>query len=511
MSVSLAKLFDYICCIEFLSSAIDLSEMGVIIKNSIKATVINFIGAVLGMISLLLVQTSFLQPDQIGDLRLILDKAIVLVPFVIIGIDTVSSRFYFHFDKDKTLFGGFMTFILGVPFIIFLIAIPFLFLLQQYLEIKYLLLILILLFCNIYIRIFEDYLTSKAKIIIPALLKSMYIRILTISLVLVYHFKLISFDQLLLGYTLGFILHFALLALYFKHSISYAIQFNLSIFKHPIFKEIATYCGFMTLGMGSGILVSRLDTPMIESITNGSSASGIFTVALSIATIIELPRRPISKLSNPILSKSLKEKDMGKVHELYQKSALNLLIISIILFSLIWVNLDNIFKVIPKGHLYSTGKNVVLLIGVARIIDLGLGVNNQILNNSKHYKWNIILSPILAVTSILLNLYFIPIYGITGAAIATCASLTSYNISRTILVYLKMNIHPFSKQYFINIPLMFIAPAICYFITIENNWLSLFINSFVVLITFCIPVYFLKLSSDLNGLVDSVFKKFIKS
>ncbi len=481
--------------------------MGVIIKNSVKATIINFIGAALGMISLLIIQTSFLTPEQVGILRLITDKAILLLPFILLGIHSSSSRYYFHFENDKKLYGSFMTFILGTPLIMFALGCILFYYINLSFQVNHIILISIILFANIYIYIFESYLSTKAKILFPSFLRSIYTRIVNISLVLIYHFNILNFHQLIIGFTTVYCLYFILLAIYFKRHLTFKIQLNFAIIKHPIFKEMLVYCAYMGLGVGSGILVNKLDTTMLEGLTKSATPTGIYTIALSMAAIIELPRRPLAKLSSPILAKNLKTNNMINVLNIYQKSALNLFIVSGILFALIWVNIDYIFQLIPNGDLYKSGKYVVLLIGIARIMDLGLGVNSQIISNSKYFKWLLFITPILAICTITFNLIFIPKFNIIGAAIASLLAIFINCVIRAFLVYKKLDIHPFGKNYFKTIPLFILPLLICYFIQIENKWIGLLVNSSIVAITFCLPVYLMKLSLDLNNLIDNGFKK----
>ena len=78
---------------------------------------------------------------------------------------------------------------------------------------------------------------------------------------------------------------------------------------------------------------------------------------------------------------------------------------------------------------YSTGIFVVFTIGISKYFDLILGNNNAIIFNSKYYKAVLFLGLLLAFLAISLNMIFIPIYGINGAAIATLISITLYSLS----------------------------------------------------------------------------------
>ena len=54
-----------------------------------------------------------------------------------------------------------------------------------------------------------------------------------------------------------------------------------------------------------------------------------------------------------------------------------------------------------------------------------------------------------AVLNFLLNLLFIPAYGITGAALATGTSLIMLNALYSLYLYKRKRIHPFTRKYFL--------------------------------------------------------------
>jgi O-antigen/teichoic acid export membrane protein len=177
------------------------------------------------------------------------------------------------------------------------------------------------------------------------------------------------------------------------------------------------------------------------------------------------------------------------------------------IFMGIWLNIDFIFSIIPNGDIYKAGKYVVFFLALAKLLDMSLGVNYEIIQNSEYYRWNIFLTPFLAILSIILNLYFISRYGYVGAAIATAISILTYNILRTLLVLVKLKLHPFDANYIKIIPIIFIPFIINYFISIENLILNLCCNVFIIFVTFILPIYLLKASDEVNSLVDIVLDK----
>ena len=138
---------------------------------------------------------------------------------------------------------------------------------------------------------------------------------------------------------------------------------------------------------------------------------------------------------------------------------------------------------------------------------MGFGLNSEIISSSKFYKWNIFIMPFLAVISISLNLIFIPQYAIVGSSLATLISVFTYNVLRAIIVYKKLNIHSFSIK-FIYVGILISLPImVAHFVPLLSNaYLDIVINSGLVLILTILPIYFFRLSNEINGIVNKVLK-----
>jgi len=148
---------------------------------------------------------------------------------------------------------------------------------------------------------------------------------------------------------------------------------------------------------------------------------------------------------------------------------------------------------------------VVLFLGLAKVVDMAFGLNSEIISSSKFYRWNIFIMPFLAVISISLNLIFIPQYAIVGSAMATLISVLSYNIIRAIIIYKKLHIHSFSIK-FIYIGILIALPfAVGYFIPSQSNsYIEIIMRSSLVLFCTALPIYFFKLSDEINGFIGKI-------
>ena len=74
---------------------------------------------------------------------------------------------------------------------------------------------------------------------------------------------------------------------------------------------------------------------------------------------------------------------------------------------------------------------------------MATGCNSAIIANSKFYKYTLYSNIILMVITVLSNIYFIQLYGLTGAAIATGISIFLFNTFKLLVVAIDLKFSPF--------------------------------------------------------------------
>lgn len=490
--------------------------MGIIAKRGIAVTTINIIGVAIAALSILFIQTKYLSKDQIGAIKVINSFGIVIFPFLALGFGSAVMRFYHKTKVDQKLFNQFVTFTLLLPLILiaFFTIVGFIF--EDFIYVKFFnsspylknisFLLAGMVFHFTYNTIIEGYMAAKAKIVIPNILKNVVSKLYLIALVLLFSLDLLEFSSLMLLYVVLHMLNSTiLLFLFFRSEKPKLPVFGLQ--KRPLFKELRSYSSYMILGSLGSVIVTQIDIIMTGAITKDLGEVGVYTVAFFMGVVIEVPKRPLTQLVIPILSRDLEE-DQDNVAKIYKQSAINLSLAGIFFFLIIWVNIDDIFTIIPNGEIYEKGKYVVFFIGLSKIFDLSLGVNYEIIQYSKHYRWNLFLMPFLAIISITSNYIFIPMYGIIGTAIATAASILIYNIIRSYLVYKAFKMHSFSwghvKIIGIAIVIFFGADYLSFF---ANPYLDIICKSAIVVLVYGGASYFLKVSEEANRVIHTILKR----
>ncbi|MDL2228425.1 polysaccharide biosynthesis C-terminal domain-containing protein [Odoribacter sp. OttesenSCG-928-L07] len=427
--------------------------MGQVVKQSIKGTVVTYIGAAIGFITTFFVLTNFLTAEEIGFTRVLVDAAILFAGLAQIGTSASIIRFYPYFKNKEEKDNGFFFWTLVVPFVGFLIfSIVFLVLknpISSYLLensslfIDYYYFIFPMAFFLLYMAVFETSSNVLMRIVVPKFVREVLVRLLTLVVYLLYSFKVVGLN----GLAIGLCSVYAVASIV---NIIYVISFGKISFK-PDFKYITkklrkdytNYTIFLVAAALGGAITPFINTFFISG-ELGLTYTGIFAIAINIAAIIEIPYRSLGAISQPHISHAIKENNFIEANTLSKKVSLHQFVVGLFLLFIIWINIDLIFTLLPQGEIYSVAKYVVLILCLTRLLNSTLSIGVTILNFSKHYYYSLIFTFILTVAAIILNNYLIPIWGINGAALASLMSYILYFALLLSVVYFKTKTSPFS-------------------------------------------------------------------
>ena len=218
------------------------------------------------------------------------------------------------------------------------------------------------------------------------------------------------------------------------------------------------------------------------------------------------PYRSMIKVATPVVTNLWKERDMEGMRRISREMSLVNLIVGSFLFLLIWVNLDNIFSLMPGS--YSDGRYVFLFLGLARVMDMYSGLNGTILVTSKKYRYDFTFSLMLVALTVASNALLIPRWGMTGAALATMITVLAYNAIRIASVWKFYRIQPFALSDLLVVALAAgcigasaLVPPMGHFIA------DGLIRSALVAALYGGAVYSLKLSPEINRTIDRTLSR----
>lgn len=216
------------------------------------------------------------------------------------------------------------------------------------------------------------------------------------------------------------------------------------------------------------------------------------------------------QIISPILSREFKNNNLVEVNALYKRAAESLSVIATIFLLGVLVNLSDLFELIPKGGSISQGFYVVLFVAFAKLIDLTFSFNSEILIYSKYYKWNLYMFVATAALMLVLNYWWLPVWGINGAGLAFLISTTLFNFAKFLFLYWKYKFFPFTFGHLKLLVLALVLGIGAYYVPLTLPPLfNMIIRSILISILYLGMVYKLKISSDVNGIIKTISKKYL--
>ncbi|WP_291130638.1 lipopolysaccharide biosynthesis protein [Flavobacterium sp. UBA7682] len=484
--------------------------MGIVINQSIKNTIITYIGFAIGAANTLFMYPHFLGEKFYGLTGYILSSANIIFPLMAFGVHNTLVKFFTQYKTEKEK-GEFLTFVMILPLLVLLpiglFGAFFYTDIATFLSRKNPIIfdftwqIPVIGLCMGYFEIFYAWVKVHMQSVFGSFVKEILLRIFISIFLFAVYFDTISAETFV-DILMGIYLLTTLVMLFYANKVQ-RIQFS---FKIPHnFKAVLTYSLFIILSGSIANMLLDIDKTMIGQYIKIENIA-YYSVAIFIATVISVPSRAMHQITYPITAKLMTEGKHDELNDLYKKTSITLQIVGGLVLVGILVNINQLYLLLPEN--YRGGVFVVFVIGLSKYFDLILGNNNAIIFNSKYYKAVLFLGLLLAFLAITLNMYFIPIYQINGAAIATLISITLYSLAKLLFVVLKMNLYPFTLK---NIYALVIG-LICFFAFYYWDFpfhpiVNIILKSGLVCLFYVGLIFKANLSEEINGVIVNVLKK----
>ena len=491
--------------------------MGIVIRQSIKGTLVNYVGTFIGFVTTMLIVTKFLPAEDVGLRSVIYEAALLVATLVQLGTTSSIMRYFPYFKDKANGHNGFFFYILLLPLVGCAVFIPLYLLLKQPivaffsesspLFTGYFYWLIPLIVCLAYWGVFETYSNANMRIAVPKFIREVVVRLLLIGVYVAYGLHLVGRDGFVASYMAVYGVVMLLTLLYVSRIAPVTLRHDFSYISRPLRKDIVNYTLIWVIGALGSTILGKLDLFMISS-DLGFASAGVYTIAFYMGTVIEIPSRSITPISSPIAAEALRRGDMTEARQLHQKVSLTEFVASGFLFVLIWVNIDNIFSIMPNGEVYRAGKWVVFFIGLSKVVTAILHFGTVLIGFSRYYHWTLYFVFILTGLGILSNWLLIPLWGISGAAIATLVTCCVSYLFQQWIVMRKIKSNPFSMGTLKMAVVMGLLLGLdCLLPVLDNYWWDCVYRTAIIGLAGCAAIYFGKVSEDVNDLVNTVVKK----
>jgi O-antigen/teichoic acid export membrane protein len=484
--------------------------MGIVLNQSLKNTIITYIGFGIGAINTIYLYPFFLGATYYALTNYILSAASIVMPLFAFGMQNSLVKFFSQCktEQEESRFLSFavlLPLLLSIPLL--LIGLYFFDDISIYVSKKnpivkdYLWLIPFTGLCMAYFEIFYAWARVHMHSVFGNFIKEVALRSFSLLALVGVYFKwitVIDFVYATAGiYFLAFIVTM-LYAFYLKKP-----EFQFSIPHNA--KDILVYTFFIILSGSVATLLLDIDKIMLNQYIKIENIA-YYSVATYIALVISVPSRAMHQIVYPITAKLMHDNKYDELNDLYKKTSINLQVVGGFVMLCIFVNISQLYEMVPKE--YGGGILVVFMIGLSKYFDLILGNNNAIIFNTKYYRAVLFLGVILVFVTVGLNMVFIPIYGILGSAFATLLSITLYSLAKLMFVVKRMHLYPFTNQTLYSMALTFVLFLLFYFWQFPfNPIIAIVLKSILVTVFYVYINYKFVISVQINQVIDALLKR----
>ncbi len=497
--------------------------MGVVIRQSLKYSAVSYVFMIASILATLLIYHWDL--ELYGTLIFFIDTGGLFLPLILFGSTGVALKFFPEI-KSKAGNGRIILnagiFAIGITsLILILVSVFFKKTLDEYVRNSFdnieiinniwlIIPIIVLLAIQNYL---STYTANFRRTAFPKLLHN----VIRITLPLVFlgiYFEYISVRIGLYVMCGNYALSALILLFYLNGLEKLKFRITKDVVQFVRRKDVIAFATFGILASLGSNLSFKLDT-FVTTLMLDSYQTGLYGLSARIGAIISVPSAAILAIAAPIIADATKNKQLGRINDLYKRSSEVLTLIgALLLGGLCVIGHDLILLMNDGANLLSMGALPVLFfIALAKFVDMITSINSAIIQYSSYYKYNLYFLLSLAVTNVVLNIVLIPILGVTGVAVATFTSLSLFNLVKIVFIKLKFGIQPFSAT---TLQIIFIGVfcVLCTFGINEffeiNGIVGILLKSVIVCSLFLGITYFLKVSEDYTKFLDKVLARALK-
>ena len=245
-------------------------------------------------------------------------------------------------------------------------------------------------------------------------------------------------------------------------------------------KEYFRYSLFAFTGSLGSLLAFRIDTLMLGYLGYSMEDVGTYNLGVLIASTLIIPATGIFAISSPVISELVKENKIKELSLKYQKNAKLLFAIGAVLYSCVFLGINDLFSLLPAKENLIQSVPILLILGLGMVINMGTGFNSEVITFSKYYRFNVIAILVMIALNIGLNLLFVLHFGMgmIGVAYSSFISISAFNLLKTFYIKQKFGILPFDKKYLLLLSVIISVGILVYFLpNITSHFWNLILKS----------------------------------
>ncbi len=154
-------------------------------------------------------------------------------------------------------------------------------------------------------RVFETNSNLLMRIAVPNFIREVLVRVLTLAVYLLYAFKIVSLDGFVILSCGVYAVATVVNLFYFFSLKKIKLKPDFKFITKDLRKDFLFYTGFLVLGALSDYITPFVNTFFVSA-KLGLAFTGVYTMAVNIVAMVEVPYRSLGSISTAIISRYMK-------------------------------------------------------------------------------------------------------------------------------------------------------------------------------------------------------------
>ena len=287
------------------------------------------------------------------------------------------------------------------------------------------------------VSVFQVYENVRAKVLFNDILPNL-LRLILVAFIVALS---LSFCYVVSAYFLSFLIPGLVFVVYALKNLNFKTAEKTTIYV----KLLVLFSLPLLVQSLLGMIINWTDTLMIGYFLTPLDV-GLYSGARPLAALMLSFLNSVNFLYYPIISQLYakgKVKDVGRTYAIITKWLMSatlpvFLVMALFPKAVLWL---------LYGKAYIPASYALSILAFGFFVNVMLGPNGITLIAAGNVKYPTAVSTIAAVANVVLNLFFIPMYGITGAALASAITYGIGNVLVSLKLYRDYGMHPFTKNY----------------------------------------------------------------
>ena len=188
----------------------------------------------------------------------------------------------------------------------------------------------------------------------------------------------------------------------------------------------------MLYGNSLFLIMNWTDSMMLGAM--GPEADvGIYNTALKIASLSASILVAVNSIAMPKYAELFERNDFGLFRNFVKQSSLIIFLLSTPVLIVIVLFPETLLGIF--GNEFLSGKNALLILALGQFFSAVSGSTIHLLNMTGRQKISQNILLFTSLINVLLNYFLIPVWGIEGAALATCSTTILWNLLAMFYIY----------------------------------------------------------------------------